>query len=114
MKTVIRSSFFVVVLLTALLIQPTMAQETVENPDVVLLVDGLACPLCAYGLEKNLKKIDSVQAISIELEKGEVRVKLKEDAKIAEDHIRKAVVDAGFTLNQIEYRDKKADSSSDV
>lgn len=111
MKTTTRRAFVFLVLLTAaLFVRPAMAQEAVEHPDVTIGVEGLACPICAYGLEKSLKKIDTVQAVSIHIKDGEVRMKLRDGAAIVEGDIRKAVVDAGFTLTTIAYRDKKAGS----
>ena len=35
------------------------------NGKITIEVDGLACPFCAYGLEKNLKEIDGVENIEI-------------------------------------------------
>ena len=37
-------------------------------------VDGLACPYCAYGIEKHLKKIDGVEKIDVDLDNGLVNV----------------------------------------
>ena len=35
------------------------ASEDVKNPDVIVYVDGLACPFCAYGIEKKLNDLDA-------------------------------------------------------
>ena len=37
-------------------------------------VDGLACPFCAYGIEKKLSSIDDVQEIAVDITKGVVIV----------------------------------------
>ena len=102
---------FLVLLSMIMLARPVNAQDVVESPDVTIQVEGLACPLCAYGLEKRLKKIDSIEAISVHLKTGEVRIKLKQGTPITEERIRKAVLDAGFTLTGITYREKEAKSS---
>ena len=102
---------FLVLLTTMLSAGQARAQEAAENPDVTLSVEGLACPICAYGLEKRLKKIDSVDTLSIHIKDGEVRMKLKEGSSIAEEKIREAVLDAGFTLTGITYREEEAGSS---
>ena len=94
-----------------MLARPVNAQDVVESPDVTIQVEGLACPLCAYGLEKRLKKIDSIEAISVHLKTGEVRIKLKQGTPITEERIREAVLNAGFTLTGITYREKEAKSS---
>ena len=63
-----------------------------------LRVDGLACPFCAYGIEKKLVKSEGVESVTFDLEKGLVKVKTKEGVKLSEETIRKLVNDAGFTL----------------
>ncbi|GMQ89786.1 MAG: hypothetical protein BMS9Abin10_0120 [Gammaproteobacteria bacterium] len=63
-----------------------------------LRVDGLACPYCAYGIEKKLKKTKGVEQIDIDLNKGVVRVKVVEGIKLTEPQMAKLVKDAGFTL----------------
>lgn len=63
-----------------------------------LKVDGLACPFCAYGIEKKLSTLEGVQKVDIELKKGLVVVTMAEDAALTETQTHEAVRDAGFTL----------------
>lgn len=84
------------------------AQKKIDNPDVVVGVDGLACPFCAYGLEKKVKKLDGVKATYVDIDKGIVDIKLKEGATLSEENIKKAVADAGFTVREIKYPNKPA------
>lgn len=63
-----------------------------------LRVDGLACPFCAYGVEKKLGAIEGVQRIEVDIASGTVTVTMKEGANLDEAVARKAVKDAGFTL----------------
>lgn len=63
-----------------------------------LRIDGLACPFCAYGIEKKLVKSEGVESVTFDLEKGLVKVKTKEGVTLSEETIRKLVNDAGFTL----------------
>ncbi|MFU4514032.1 MAG: heavy-metal-associated domain-containing protein [Sinimarinibacterium flocculans] len=64
-------------------------------------VDGLACPYCAYGIEKKLKKIDGVQDIDIDLNAGVVRVKVAEGIELTEPQMKKLFNDAGFTYRSM-------------
>ncbi len=64
-------------------------------------VDGLACPYCAYGIEKKLKKTKGVEQIDIDLNKGVVRVNVVEGIKLTEPQMAKLVKDAGFTLRSM-------------
>ena len=47
--------------------------KRIEEPDVIIEVGGLACPFCAYGIEKRLKKIDGIAELSVLLEEGTVQ-----------------------------------------
>ncbi|MEX2258331.1 MAG: heavy metal-associated domain-containing protein, partial [Woeseia sp.] len=44
----------------------------------VLGVDGLACPFCAFGIEKRLNKVDGVTDIEVDIADSVVRVTLQE------------------------------------
>ena len=76
---------------------------------VTVRVDGLACPFCAYGLEKKLKKIENVEKLEIKINEGVVTLYFKEGAKIDQEQIAKKVKEAGFTPRelQIEGKSKK-------
>ena len=104
------AAMFVVLLLVNISAPQARAQNTIENPDVTIGVNGLACPFCAYGLELKLKKLDAVEALTVHMEEGHVQMKLKEGATVSDEEIRAAVKDAGFTVTEIKYvgKDKAA------
>jgi copper chaperone len=64
-------------------------------------VDGLACPYCAYGIEKNLKKIDGVEKIEVDLDKGLVIVDVASGATLTDEQMVKLFTDAGFTFRSM-------------
>jgi len=63
-----------------------------------LLVDGLACPFCAYGIEKQISKIEGVETISIDINTGTITVSMAVGAELDEPAAREAVEAAAFTL----------------
>ncbi len=67
-----------------------------------LRIDGLACPFCAYGIEKQLSKLEGVVRIDVDIEKGAVTVRLNEGATLDEATAKAAVKRAGFTLRAFE------------
>ncbi len=67
-----------------------------------LRVDGLACPFCAYGIEKELNRTDGVESIRIDINAGTVTVTMAEDATMTEAEAARIVEDAGFTLGGFE------------
>ena len=79
-----------------------------EPPAYKLRVDGLACPFCAYGIEKQLSKLDGVARIDVDIGKGAVIVRLNEGATLDEASAKAAVKRAGFTLRAFEQVEEAA------
>jgi len=67
-----------------------------------LQVDGLACPFCAYGIEKKLGALAGVQSVATHIKDGVVIVVMKEGATLDGATASKAVKEAGFTLRGFE------------
>lgn len=67
-------------------------------------VDGLACPYCAYGIEKKLNQINGVKFIDMNLDKGLVTVEAY-DVKLKDAQLEQLFKDSGFT-----YRSKQESS----
>ncbi len=80
----------------------TVHAEAPSGPVYALQIDGLACPFCAYGIEKQLKKIEGVVSTSIDIKDGVVTVVMERDATLDEAAAKKAVEAAGFTLRGFE------------
>lgn len=76
-------------------------------------VAGLACPFCAYGLEKRLKKVDGVKKIETDIGTGTVTVEMAEGKTLGKEQARKAVKKAGFTLGGFEEITPKEGGSRD-
>lgn len=64
-------------------------------------VDGMACPFCAYGIEKKLKALDGVEALDIHIKKGTVDVHLKEGGVVRPDDLETAIKEAGFGIRNL-------------
>ncbi len=79
--------------LTLLLPAPGVAQIL----EVTIEVDGLACPFCAYSLEKNLKRIGGISGIAINVNQGTATLTPVTDSQVDLEGIPVAVKDAGFT-----------------
>jgi len=62
-----------------------------------LRVDGLGCPFCAYGIEKNPSDIDGVQAIEVDIRKRVVLITMEEGKTLTEQAANEKVKDAGRT-----------------
>ncbi len=65
-------------------------------------VNGLACPFCAYGLERSLGNVDDVESVSVNLKTGLIKISVSDGATLDEATVREAVMDAGFTVEAFE------------
>ncbi len=61
-------------------------------------VDGLGCPFCAYGIEKQLSAINDVDSVVVDISKGLVNVTMQQDILLDKEQAQQAVTNAGFTL----------------
>lgn len=66
-----------------------------------LRVDGLACPFCAYGIEKKFTKTKGVESVDVDLKNGLVIVKTSEEKSFKEDELKTIINDAGFTMKSM-------------
>lgn len=84
--------------MTALRPGPGAAQPAGEGPVYRLEVAGLACPFCAYGIEKKLTRSEGVARVDIDIDAGVVRVTMEPGRRLEEARARRLVDEAGFTL----------------
>jgi len=71
-------------------------------PTYQLHVDGLACPFCAYGIEKKLGALPGVQGLETRIKDGTVVVTMREGVTLDEAAAEQAVKEAGFSLRKFE------------
>ena len=72
-----------------------------ENADITVKVKGMVCSFCIQGVEKKFSGQDSVEKFTVDLEKSHVSLWLKEGKDIADDKIKKLILDAGYDVEQI-------------
>lgn len=89
-----------ILLLLGLFAAPAWA--TGNAPVYALGIDGLSCPFCAYGIEKELASLAGVEQLGIDIGEGLVTVHMAEGATLDEATARKATEDAGFSLRSFE------------
>jgi copper chaperone len=74
-----------------------------------LRVDGLACPYCAYGIEKKLKAVDGLihDSLQVKLNEGLVLFQMKDASTITEPSLKRLIHDSGFTLRGVKTRQRE-------
>ena len=83
-------------------VQSNTSQELVY---ISVEIKGLACPFCAFGMEKELKKVSGVDSVHIELKKGLAYISTLIQLQPTKETLEKVIIDAGFTPGKIEYSD---------
>ena len=100
------------ILLILLLMFPSL-EAFAAGTQYTMRVDGLACPYCAYGIEKKLTAINGVQEIDVDLDTGIVRVDVSEGVELREADMRQLFKDAGFTYRSMKTNPLKHDPATD-
>lgn len=102
---IIFSAFLIVFTISSNLFSQNTPNQT-NRTFIKIEVKGLACPYCAYGLEKDLKKVEGIDFIEIELKEGLVYTSVPTDLKPTEEKLKKVVEDSGFTAGDIEFSEQ--------
>ncbi len=85
-----------------LTVAPSLALAAVEQ--VSVRIDGLACPFCAYNIEKRVKTLDGVERdarIVTSVERGIATFPWKPGVAFDPAAVRKAIRQAGFTPREV-------------
>ncbi len=97
-------------ILTALFIiaYSVNAQSQKENTPpstkkMIVHVDGMACPFCAFSVEKKLERIKGVESLEIKINEGRVVLLLKPDASVDSTVVKQKITEAGFTPRKVEF-----------
>jgi mercuric ion binding protein len=69
-------------------------------------VDGLACPFCAYGLEKKLLQIDGADDFKVNIDSAYATLTIPGKSKVTKEEIKQIVKDAGFSATIVLFSDK--------
>ncbi|MBU6297474.1 MAG: heavy-metal-associated domain-containing protein [Alphaproteobacteria bacterium] len=87
----------------ALVTSATAAEQSESAPArYKIVVDGLACPFCAYGIEKKLSAIDGVRTVQTDIASETVTVTMAPGKTLDKATAARAVKDAGFTMHDFE------------
>jgi copper chaperone CopZ len=106
MTRIIRTAVFALALLLPMTAFAAQTQYRLQ-------VDGLACPFCAYGIEKELTKTEGLESIDIDINAGTVTVTMAEGAAMTKAQADRIVKDAGFTLSGFEKIEATAENTKD-
>lgn len=76
-----------------------------ERVYIKIEIKGLACPYCAYGMEKELLKVAGVDKVDIELKEGLAYISTPVAQKPTKENLSQIITEAGFTAGAIEFQE---------
>ncbi len=88
-----------ITILLCFLVLPRCALAEVTQVSVV--VDGLSCPFCVFGVEKKLDAVAGVDGVEVDLETGVATLSLEKGAVPDLAAMESAVEKAGFTPREL-------------
>lgn len=108
MKKLFKTIPFTAFIFAVLLFGQTTAkaQSKTDHVYIKMEVNGMACPYCAYGMEKELKKVSGVADVKIQLKEGLAYIATLKKQKPLKESLALIITNAGFTPGKIEYSDK--------
>ncbi len=98
---------FSILLISFMFATTIKAQTKAAQSSVYIKIEikGMACPYCAFGMEKELKKVAGVENVEIELKEGLAYISTPTNQKPSKESLEKIIVNGGFTVGKIEFRD---------
>ncbi len=74
----------------------------ISGRQVVLVVHGMSCPLCANNVDKTLGAVPGVAGVTVDMGSGRATVTLDGVTPVTRGQLSKAVDKSGFSLKTIE------------
>ncbi len=92
---------YIVMFICAMLIVNALQSKIID-----IEVEGMVCDFCAQSIEKVFMKQPGVEVVYVNLERGNVQVKMadifeKDEDGISDVRIKELFLDAGYTVNNI-------------
>ena len=76
------------------------------SDQIEVQVNGMACPFCAYGIQKKLRALVGARDVKVDLEAGRATFEAP-SGSVTEPQVKQAIKDAGFTAGKIEFKHKR-------
>jgi copper chaperone CopZ len=80
--------------------EPPAPQQNAALDAFEVRVNGMACPFCAYGIEKKLRALPGTRDVKVDLEAGRATFDAPAGT-LSKEQVQKAIKDAGFSPGEI-------------
>jgi copper chaperone CopZ len=89
--------------LLAVAVSASAPAAAAPNPELVTVkVNGLVCDFCARSIEAMMKKRADVAGVHVDLDKGEVHLRMKANSSLDDPELKKLMIDSGYSVTGIE------------
>lgn len=75
---------------------------TAQITSASLTASGLTCSMCSKAIYKSLLQVPAVKNVQVDIKNSTYNIQFKQDTKVALDNIKKAVIDAGFSVSSLQ------------
>ena len=83
------------------------AKSSARSSDQIeIQVNGMACPFCAYGIQKKLRALPGARDVRVDLEAGRATFEAP-SGSLTEPQVKQAIKEAGFSVGKIEFKHKQ-------
>lgn len=62
----------------------------------VIKIDGMTCKFCAHNVKKRLKKLDGVEQVEVEQDKGLATLQVKAGTVLTDKQLKSLIAEAGY------------------
>lgn len=67
-----------------------------------IVIDGLTCSMCSYGVEQSMRKLEFVKDVEMDLNANTAQVQFVEGSEVLLGELAEKVRDAGFSVRQFQ------------
>ena len=62
----------------------------------VIKIDGMTCKFCAHHIKKSLQKLDGVEKVEVDQDKGLATLQVKPGTNITDQQFKSLIAEAGY------------------
>ena len=82
-----------------------MAQiPAIAASNYVIKIDGMTCTYCAHNVKKRLKKLDGVEKVEVDQDKGLATLHVKSGTTLTDSQLKAEIAEAGYNYRGIQSR----------
>lgn len=70
----------------------------------VIKIEGMTCKYCAYNIKKRLKKLDGVEKVEVDQDKGLATLQVKNGVSLTDKQLKAKIAEAGYNYRGMQSR----------